>query len=163
MNTPTAIAVGEVAALIGFALLAALSDERAERPQQRSEGTRRVEHETRRVNAAARRAVERRDAQLFSTRLLAPETRRRVESTMRMSCERFYRRRARASGRLRIDRRRLYVRVAIVDARTTAGTSGVLIFLRDGRRGWLFLRRLVVSANLSPGRRGEQPEGLSVS
>ncbi len=142
-------------------------------PEEGSEQARReaappssAKREQRKVEAAARsftRAAPRRDGRLICARLLAAETRRRVESTMRMPCERYYRLRARASGRLLIERTRLYGRVAMVDARTTGGTSGVLIFLRDARRGWLFLRELVVPASPSPDRRGEQSEGLSVS
>ncbi len=151
---------------IGFALFDALADDSTERAERPAQATRSVKRETQRVNAAARRfrrAVDRREAQLLCTKLLAPETRRRVESTMHMPCERFYRTRARARGRLLIDRTRLYGRVAMVDTRTTAGVSAVMVFLRDPRRGWLFLRRLDIPPAPSPGRRGEQPQGLSVS
>ena len=53
--------------------------------------------------------------------------------------------------------------INLVDEHTTAGASAVMIFLRDPRRGWLFLRRLDIPPAPSPGRPGEQPEGLSVS
>ena len=151
---------------IGFALFDALSDDSTERAERPAQATRSLERETRRVNAAARRfrrAVDRREAQLLCAKLLAPETRRRVESTMRMPCERFYRTRPRARGRLLIDRTRLCGRIAMVDTRTTAGKGAVMGLPPDPRRGWLFLRRLDIPPAPSPGRPGEQPEGLSVS
>ncbi len=74
---------------------------------------------------------------------------------MRMPCERFYRTRGRARGRLLIDRTRLYGRVAMLDTRTTAGTGGVLLFLRDEQGEWLFLRQLVLPPGPSPDRHGD--------
>lgn len=106
--------------MIGFALFDALSDDAAERAERPAQATRSVERETRRVNAAARRfrrAVDRREAQLLCAKLLAPETRRRVESTMRMPCERFYRTRARARGRLLTALAPAVVRVSTIATR----------------------------------------------
>ena len=137
MRAATTVA-GVALLLAGGALatLVPISDKQLDKRAARGGGRAAIERESERVEAAARRfthAALRREGGVVCARMLAPEAIAGLEASTRTPCERYYRERARAGGRLLIDRTSLYGRVALIDAHTGRDAFRARLPARQGR------------------------------